>query len=69
MEKISIHHLNRTQNEQMKEREKDIYNWQVKHIEQGLAAADRGEFATEKEVEEFFKRLTTLNEESVNSLD
>ena len=53
----------------MNNKKREIYDWQIRHIEEGIATADRGEFATEKEVEDFFKRLTTLNEEIVNSLD
>lgn len=34
----------------------DVHEWQVKHIQEGLDAADRGEFATDAETEEFFKK-------------
>jgi len=34
----------------------DVHEWQVKHIQEGLDAADRGEFATDAETKEFFKK-------------
>lgn len=34
----------------------DVHEWQVKHIQEGVAAAQRGEFATEGEVEKFFEK-------------
>lgn len=34
----------------------EVQAWQVQDIKQGLAEADRGEFATEAEVNNFFAR-------------
>ena len=34
----------------------DTHAWQVEHIRAGLAAAERGEFATDKEMEAIFNR-------------
>jgi predicted transcriptional regulator len=36
----------------------DLERWQIKEIEQGLEEANRGEFASDEEVEETLKRLT-----------
>jgi len=34
----------------------DVHEWQVKHIQEGVAAAERGEFATEVEADKFFEK-------------
>ena len=34
----------------------DTHAWQVEHIRAGLAAAERGEFATDEEMEAIFNR-------------
>lgn len=34
----------------------DTHVWQVEHIRSGLAAAERGEFATDEEMEAVFNR-------------
>lgn len=34
----------------------DVHAWQVEHIRAGLAAAERGEFATDEEMETVFNR-------------
>jgi len=34
----------------------DVHEWQVKHIQEGVDAAKRGEFATDNEVEELFDK-------------
>ena len=34
----------------------ELHEWQLKHIQKGVEAADRDEFASEREVEEFFKQ-------------
>jgi predicted transcriptional regulator len=36
----------------------DLERWQIEEIKQGLAEADRGEFASDEEVEQTLKRLT-----------
>ncbi len=33
-----------------------VRKWQLDHIREGVEAASRGEFATDVEVEEFFRR-------------
>ena len=33
-----------------------LYEWQLEHIRKGVEAARGGEFATDAEVEEFFRR-------------
>lgn len=33
----------------------DLNQWQINQIKQAVASADRGEFASEKEVEEFLQ--------------
>lgn len=35
----------------------DVYQWQVEHIKKGIAAADRGEFASQEEVDAKFAEL------------
>jgi predicted transcriptional regulator len=35
-----------------------VNRWQIEHIGQAVAAANRGEFATDQKVEGMFKRLT-----------
>jgi predicted transcriptional regulator len=37
---------------------RDLEQWQIEEIEKGIAEADRGEFASDKEVEQSLKRLT-----------
>jgi len=37
---------------------RDLERWQIEEIEKGIAEADRGEFASDKEVEQSLKRLT-----------
>lgn len=34
----------------------DLYDWQLNHIEKGVNAAAKGEFASEREVRNFFKK-------------
>lgn len=34
----------------------ELHEWQLEHIRQGVEAARRGEFATDSEVEAFFKK-------------
>ena len=34
----------------------DVHEWQVKHIQEGVEAAERGEFATDKEMDRFLKK-------------
>lgn len=36
----------------------EMHQWQIEEIQQGLAEADAGDFATEKEVQAVFSRLT-----------
>jgi predicted transcriptional regulator len=36
----------------------DVEWWQIEEIKKGLEEADRGEFASDEEVEETLKRLT-----------
>lgn len=35
----------------------DLYEWQTEYIKKGLAAADRGEFVPQEEVEKTFAEL------------
>jgi predicted transcriptional regulator len=35
-----------------------LAEWQVEEVEKGIAEADRGEFASDEEVEELLKRWT-----------
>ncbi|MGB9196634.1 MAG: hypothetical protein WCB53_06870 [Terriglobales bacterium] len=37
-----------------------VEEWQIEQIKAGIAEADRGEFATDEEVEETVRRLTIL---------
>ena len=37
-----------------------VNEWQIAEIKKAIAAADRGEFATDKEVEQRLKRWTCL---------
>lgn len=34
----------------------DLHAWQIRHIQQGIEEAKRGEFATDEEVDAFFNR-------------
>lgn len=34
----------------------ELYQWQIKHIKEGLRQAEAGEFATEEEVAKAFRR-------------
>jgi predicted transcriptional regulator len=36
----------------------DVERWQIEEIKKGLEAADRGEFASDEEVEQVLKRWT-----------
>ncbi|MGI0488792.1 CopG family ribbon-helix-helix protein [Pantanalinema rosaneae CENA516] len=36
----------------------EMHQWQIEEIQQGLAEADAGDFATEEEVQAVFARLT-----------
>ena len=36
----------------------DLEQWQIEEIEKGIDEADRGEFASDEEVEEVLKRWT-----------
>ena len=36
----------------------DLNAWQVAKIEEGIAAADRGDFATDEEMAEFWKKFS-----------
>jgi predicted transcriptional regulator len=36
----------------------DLEQWQIKEIKKGIAEADRGEFASDDEVEQVLKRWT-----------
>jgi predicted transcriptional regulator len=36
----------------------DLYDWQVKHIEKGVRAADAGKFASEADVRKTIAKLT-----------
>jgi predicted transcriptional regulator len=36
----------------------DVEKWQIEEIKKGIAAADRGEFASDEEVEQVLKRWT-----------
>lgn len=38
-----------------------LQRWQIEEIKKGIAEADRGEFATEEEVEAAFRRWTSEN--------
>lgn len=35
----------------------DVYQWQIEHIKKGIAAADRGEFVSQEEVDAKFAEL------------
>ncbi len=34
----------------------DLHQWQLAHIEKGVEAARKGDFASDKEVDKFFKK-------------
>jgi predicted transcriptional regulator len=34
----------------------DLHEWQLTHIQQGVEAARKGDFASENEVDDFFKK-------------
>ncbi len=36
----------------------DLERWQIEEIKKGIAEADRGEFASDEEVEQTIRRLT-----------
>lgn len=36
----------------------DVNRWQVEHIQKAIAEADRGEFASDKDVTAMFRKLT-----------
>ena len=38
----------------------DLNNWQIKEIKKAIIEADRDEFASDKEVQQVFARLTRL---------
>ena len=38
----------------------DLERWQIEEIKKGIAEADRGEFASDEEVEQSLKRWTAL---------
>jgi predicted transcriptional regulator len=37
---------------------RDVERWQIEEIKKGIAEADRGEFASDEEVEQVLKRWT-----------
>jgi predicted transcriptional regulator len=37
----------------------DVERWQIEEIKKGIAEADRGEFASDEEVEQALKRWTS----------
>jgi len=44
-----------------------VREWQLGHIHKGVEAASRGEFATDGEVEEFFRRYGNDLEIALNA--
>ena len=36
---------------------KDIYDWQIAHVEKGIKQIENGEVASQKEVDAFFKKF------------
>jgi len=38
----------------------DVERWQIEEIKKGIAEADRGEFASDEEMQQTLKRLTRV---------
>lgn len=53
---VTLRRLQHELYEKMMDLTEEVNKWQLEHIRKGVEAARGGEFATDAEVEEFFRR-------------